>query len=109
MVPTIGARFVMSKMTLDDAYVCRKGMSALLEALAELRRNGATGRLHIMVCSTTGMSRFGRDTPLVIAPLYHVLLKVPHKDKRAMEDSLAASDENYTIVHATWLTNGEAD
>jgi hypothetical protein len=95
----------MSKMTIDDPEVCQKGAATLLEALAELRRNGATGTPHIIVCSTTGLSRFGRDVPLAFVPLYHVALKVPHKDKVIMEDRLAGSQEAYTIVRMSLMVS----
>lgn len=108
VVTTIGAAFVMSKMGFDDPEVCRKGMATLLEALAELRRSGATGSPHIIACSTTGLSRFGRDIPLAMIPLYHVVLKIPHEDKVSMEDRLVASQESYTIVRPSALTNGES-
>lgn len=109
IVFTIGAKFVLSKMGFDDPDVCKKGMSTLLEALAELRREGITGQPYIVVCSTTGISRFARDLPLAMVPLYHGLGKVPHADKRVMEDTLSASDEDYTIVRASLLVDGETD
>ena len=84
IVSTIGAKPVLSKLSIDDPNVCGKGMITLLDALAQLRQGGATGKPWIVVCSTTGMSRFGRDFPLVTFPLYEVMLKVPHKDKRIM-------------------------
>lgn len=108
VVSTIGARPVLSKLSIDDPEVCRKGVATLLEALAELRRSGATGSPHIIACSTTGLSRFGRDVPLAVVPLYHILLKVPHEDKVIMEDRLVASQEAYTIVRPSLLTNGES-
>ncbi|KAI9740885.1 MAG: hypothetical protein M1818_004490 [Claussenomyces sp. TS43310] len=107
IVSTIGGRPVISKMSIDDPEVCRKGIAALFEALAQLRRNGVTGQPHIIICSTTGISRFGRDIPIAMIPLYHVLLKVPHADKRILEESLVTSDEDYTIVRASLLTDGE--
>ena len=107
IISTIGGKFILSKITIDDKEVCRKGMTTMLEALAQLRSGGATGKPHIAVCSTTGMSRFGRDIPLAMIPLYHVLLKVPHEDKRIMEELLVESGEAYTIVHASWLVDGE--
>lgn len=107
IISTIGGKFIVSKLTIDDREVCRKGMSTILEALAQLRSGGATGKPHIVVCSTTGMSRFGRDVPLAMVPLYHVLLKVPHEDKKAMEDRLVESGEAYTIIHASLLVDGE--
>lgn len=107
IISTIGGKFILSKMTIDDNEVCRKGMITILETLAQLRSGGATGKPHIIVCSTTGMSRFGRDVPLVTVPLYHVLLKVPHEDKKAMEDCLVASGEAFTIIRASLLVDGE--
>lgn len=107
IISTIGGKFILSKLTIDDKEVCRKGMAIILEALAQLRSGGATGKPHIVVGSTTGMSRFGRDVPLAMVPLYHVGLKVPHEDKAAMEDRLVESGEAYTIIRASLLVNGE--
>ena len=107
VVSTIGGKPAL-RIPVEVKEVCRRGMNTILKALAELRSKGATGRPHITVCSTTGMSRFGRDTPLLVAPLYNVLLKVPHEDKRIMEDRLIESGESFTIVRASLLTNGES-
>lgn len=107
IVSTIGGKFNFSKMTVDGKDVCRKGMTTMLETLARLRSGGATGNPHIVVASTTGMSRFGRDFPLATFPIYSLMLKVPHEDKRAMEDQLVESGESYTIVRASLLVNGE--
>lgn len=107
IVSTIGGKFILSKLTIDDSQVCRKGMATLLDALAQLRSSGVTGSPHIVVCSTTGMSRFGRDVPYAMMPLYHILLKVPHEDKKVMEDRLVESGEAFTIIHASWLVDGE--
>lgn len=106
IISTIGNK--PSLTTFGDPEVCRKGMTTMLDALARLRTNGVTGKPYIIVASTTGMSRFGRDTPLVIVPIYNVILKVPHQDKRIMEDKLAASGEDYTVVRASFLLNGES-
>lgn len=109
IVSTIGAKPSLSSNIFDDAEVCQKGMATLLEALNQLRKGGATGSPHIIVCGTTGMSKFGRDIPLAMVPLYHVLLKIPHADKGIMEERLVGSGEEFTIVHAAWLTNGASD
>jgi hypothetical protein len=108
VVSTIGAKPELSKLSIDDPHVCRKGMTTMLQALKELRRGGATGSPRIIVFSTTGLSRFGRDVPLAMVPLYHLLLKVPHEDKRIMEDDLAASGEQFTVVRASLLVNGRS-
>lgn len=109
IVSTIGGKFVVSKFSLDDVNVCEKGMDAILQAIRQLREQGVTGRPHIIMFSTTGMSKFGRDIPLLMVPMYHVLLKVPHEDKRKAEDKLAESGEQFTIVRASLLTDGESD
>lgn len=109
IITTIGGKPIMSKMTVDDPLVCRKGMATLLEALQQLRQNGIVGRPRIIAMSTTGMSKFGRDVPFAMIPLYHIMLKVPHEDKKIMEDTLADSGEDFTIVRASLLTDGETD
>lgn len=108
VVSTIGARFYLSKMKTDDMKTCQKAAATLVDAIAQLRRNGSPGNPHLIAVSSTGISRFSRDIPLSIVPAYHVLLKVPHEDKLAMEDRFMASQEDYTIVRAAWLTNGES-
>lgn len=108
VVTTIGGKPVVSKMSIDDPEVCRKGMATLLEALAQLRQSGVRGSPHIIVCSTTGISRFGRDIPFAMVPLYHGMLKVPHADKVIMEDRLVESQETFTIVRASLLLGSES-
>ena len=94
--------------TPDDPEVCRKGATTLLSALAELRSKGFTGNPHFVAVSTTGLSRFHRDIPLAYVPLYHAMLKVPHQDKRIMEDKFAESREAFTVVRCSLFTNGES-
>ncbi|KAI2627332.1 NAD(P)-binding protein [Hypomontagnella submonticulosa] len=109
IVFTIGARQIPGKMALDDPHVCEKGISTVIGAITGLRKQGLAGRPHIIVCSTTGLSKFGRDTPVVIVPVYALLLKVPGADKKIMEDKLANSGEDFTIVRASRLIDGETD
>lgn len=109
IITTIGSRPVLSKLTLEDPQCCRKGAATMLEALAQLRRDGALGHPHIIPFSTTGLSRFGRDVPFAMVPIYHVMLKVPHEDKRIMEDTFSDSGETFTIIRASMLADGETD
>ncbi|KAK0716126.1 hypothetical protein B0H67DRAFT_582442 [Lasiosphaeris hirsuta] len=90
-----------------DNDVCRRGMETLLGAVAGLRAEGVGGRVRILGISSTGVSDFGRDIPFAMIPLYKVMLHVPHKDKKGMEDLLIASGEEWTVVRPSWLTNGE--
>ncbi|KFH47306.1 hypothetical protein ACRE_019430 [Hapsidospora chrysogenum ATCC 11550] len=109
IVTTIGGKFVASKMSLDDPSVCSKGMSALLEALSQLRRLGATGRPLIVCCSGVGLSTFGRDFPLSLWPVYRALLTVPLDDKIIMEASLTESGEDFALIRPSLLLDGESD
>ena len=109
VVFSIGAKFVTSKMSIEDVHVCAKGIDTVFQALAELRKAGFAGQPHITAISTTSLSNFGRDTPIPIVPLYAVLLKVPGADKKIMEDKLIGSGEQFTIVRASMLVNGETD
>lgn len=112
VVSTIGGKPVLSKLSIDDPDVCGKGAAALIEAIARLKRAKAKEELddgpHIIACSTTGISLFGRDVPLPLLPLYRFLLAVPHRDKRVMEDCLVRSRgiAPFTIVRCSLLVDG---
>lgn len=108
VVSTIGAKAAMSTKLYDDPQVCGKGAIVLLEAIDQLRKGGASGRPYIVACGSTGMSKFGRDIPLAMAPLY-LMLKVPHEDKKVMEAKLVESGEDFTIVRPSFLLNGETN
>lgn len=108
IVTTIGGKFSAANMGIDQPQVCEKGMDTILEAIASLRSQGVTGNPHIVACSSTGMSKFGRDIPLPMVPLYWTL-KGPHADKIKMEEKLAASGEKFTVIRASLLTNGESE
>ena len=107
IVSSIGAKPVLSRNMMDDPKCCQKGANVLIRALQDLRKAGMMGSPHIIEVSTTGISKFGRDIPLLMVPLYKVMLRVPHVDKEAMEDKIVESGEKFTIMHASLLTNGE--
>ncbi|KAJ6189296.1 hypothetical protein N7519_004204 [Penicillium mononematosum] len=90
IVSTIGAR--PRGMTVDDPDVCKKGAATLLDSLAQLRSTGITGTPHIIGCSTTGFSRFGRDVPIAMVPIYYLF-----------------SGEAFTIIRASHLVDGESN
>ncbi|KAK3939959.1 oxidoreductase AflX [Diplogelasinospora grovesii] len=112
IISSIGAAPTLSLtggIALDDPHACGTGMTALLTALRRCRdEKGAVGDPRIVAVSTTGISDSGRrDVPLLMVPLYHVLLREPHKDKKAMERALVASGERrWTVVRASLLTDG---
>ncbi|EPE02985.1 nad -binding protein [Ophiostoma piceae UAMH 11346] len=113
VVSSIGGKMIFSKMALDDPNVCEKGMSTLLEAIALLRARGVASNNsieqtpRIVAISTTGISQHGRDVPLAFMPMYHGMLRVPHADKRAMENRLVSSGELYALVRPSFLTDDD--
>ncbi|CAG7951770.1 unnamed protein product [Penicillium nalgiovense] len=107
IVSTIGAR--PRGMTVDDPDVCKKGAATLLDALAQLRSAGIRGTPHIIGCSTAGFSRFGRDVPIAMVPIYYLFVSVPGTDKVVMEDRFAQSGEAFTIIRASHLVDGESN
>ncbi|KAJ3476046.1 hypothetical protein NLG97_g9255 [Lecanicillium saksenae] len=108
IITTIGGKFSTSKMGIDQPHVCEMGIDTLLAAITALRQKGVAGAPHIIACSSTGMSKFGRDIPVLMLPLYWGL-KVPHADKIKMEEKLVASGEKFTVIRASLLTNGESE
>ncbi|KAF7717037.1 Uncharacterized protein PECH_003147 [Penicillium ucsense] len=107
IITTIGSRPVMPTMKIEDPNCCRNGAAALTEAISQLRSKGATGHPHIVLFSTTGISRYGRDYPLILYPIYKWLLEEAHEDKKITEDRFIESGETFTIIHGSLLTNGE--
>jgi nucleoside-diphosphate-sugar epimerase len=105
---SIGSPFHMSKMKTDDPDVCKKGMAALLSALGNLREGGAQGRPRILAISTVGISKCGRDVPVATLPIM-AMLKVPHEDKKVMEEAILASAEEWVIVRPQLLKDGESN
>lgn len=104
---TIGSK--LSGLRIEDPEVCRKGMATLLSAITRQRQRGVAGRPRIAACSSTGISRFGRDVPLLMVPLYRVLLKAAHEDKLGMEVALETSGEDFTIVRCSLFMGGESE
>ncbi|OAQ95838.1 hypothetical protein LLEC1_01371 [Akanthomyces lecanii] len=108
IITTIGGKFSTAKMGIDHPQVCEVGMDTLITAIASLRKKGVSGAPHIIACSSTGISKFGRDLPLLMVPLY-LALKGPHADKVKMEEKLVASGEKFTVIRASLLTDGESE
>lgn len=113
--------------TIDNPHICESAARGVEEALRGLLAEGYRVRSSssssagaeeqekpvMITISTTGISRLQRDVPLLFLPLYHWLGKIPHDDKRAMEDRVVAATHegtlrDFVIVRPSLLVDGEA-
>lgn len=114
VISGIGGKLLFTnplKPTLDNPTICQDAVATILSAL-----NGLAGPKPILVTlSTTGISDQKRDVPVAMMPMYHWMLKVPHKDKKVMESAIlkeVAKPEgeraitNYVIIRPSFLTDG---
>ncbi|KAI1636301.1 hypothetical protein F4809DRAFT_394308 [Biscogniauxia mediterranea] len=124
---SIGSVPVPSRLfALADPHVCERGAEVLLGVLRDIATstsasasasasgggggNGGKKAPLVVAVSSAGVSRFGRDFPLLAAPVYKSLLRGPHADKRAMEQRIAAEDGlRYVIVRPSWLVDGDEE
>ena len=114
---------VYKPFTLDNPHICATGLQAVVDAANGLRckMRGEIGRENkslVVAISTTGISRKQNDVPVMLGPLYHWALAIPHADKRDMEDILASASVGskgeskspfggVVAVRPTLLTDGE--
>ncbi|RAK95974.1 NAD(P)-dependent oxidoreductase [Aspergillus ibericus CBS 121593] len=100
------------KPTLDNPTVCQDATRTILAAAQSCPR-----KPRLVVISTTGLSN-KRDVPVMMMPLYHWLLKVPHEDKQVMENQIVAevqkpvaerAIDNYLIIRPSFLVDGDGD
>lgn len=106
VVVTIGGTLDLKKFTIPDPDVCRRAVETLWAALKTAREEqGRAGKPRIALISTTGITELGRDVPLAFMPMYHIMLKQPHADKKRMEESVVASGERWTLVRPSFLVD----
>jgi hypothetical protein len=109
--------FSLHPIAMDDPHVVEEGITIVLEALRELRREGTISEAQkplLCTISTTGLSKT-RDVPYVYLPLYHLVLAVAHKDKKLAEGLVASATvevgddaplSGFVITRPTLLTSG---
>jgi hypothetical protein len=95
----------------EDPTLCRDAVATIL---AVLRARPALVKPALIMISTVGVSRHGRDIPVLLKPVY-AMIHEAHEDKKAMEDlAIQAVTEHpapigrYFVVRPTLLTNGRA-
>lgn len=103
---SIGGAFNAMKRANDDPTVCENSMRVLLSAIDALVERTGAPHPHIAAVSSTGVSAHGRDFPLLVAPVYHILLPGPHADKRKMEVALKGARGGWTAVRPAMLKDG---
>lgn len=107
VVFSIGGAFDAWRLANDDPHVCEKAMKVLLSAMDSMVDKTGGTYPRVISVSSTGISDKGRDVPLLLAPLYHVLLSAPHEDKRKMEELLrGGKGREWTLVRPTLLKDG---
>ena len=74
-----------------DKTLCQDAARIILDVLDTLALPAAQRPFFVAV-SSTGISSGPRDVPLLFTALYHVLLAIPHRDKRVMEDLILEAD-----------------
>lgn len=93
--------------------ICQDTIRNILEVLRE-QRHGYKQKPVLVAISSTGLTK-ERDIPLAMVPLYNWMLKVPHADKRVMEElifeevgkpELEKAISDYVIIRPSFLTSG---
>ena len=100
--------------------ICQITIKNVLASLKELKAEVKVTKKPLLVSiSSTGMTegQEARDLPYAWYPIYHVMLAIPHTDKKEMEKILTehmAQPEmdrvisGYVLPRPAWLTNGPA-
>jgi len=109
---------LLKPFTIDDPKICETGMATVLAAIVSLANEGIStttsgAKPVIVAISTTGVGEGRRDVPMLLWPMYHWALQVPHEDKKRMEQLLfgAAKDDSirdFVVMRPTLLTDGVA-
>ncbi|KAK9365037.1 hypothetical protein V1509DRAFT_634388 [Lipomyces kononenkoae] len=84
-------------VTLDNPEICASSTDSILKALKEVSAEYSATTAHkplLVYVSTTGISNGPEDVPFGFRFLYHIILAVPHEDKRKMESMLRLHMEN---------------
>ncbi|KAJ2774066.1 hypothetical protein IWQ56_000754 [Coemansia nantahalensis] len=87
---------------IADAGVEEVATLLVLEAIKETR---ASSPPRLIMVSSTGVGTL-RDVPLVMRPLYGLLLRTPHRHKAVAEAAIRASGVPFTLVRPALMTNG---
>ncbi|ORX47448.1 hypothetical protein DM01DRAFT_1139833 [Hesseltinella vesiculosa] len=97
----IGSAMTMT-LQMADPGVCSRCTRTLIEVVSELGKRPS----RIVFITTTGAA-VKDEIPLLLRPLYHLMLAKPFEDKLEMEQIIASScPVDHVIVRPSLLTNG---
>lgn len=95
--------------------ICQDTIRNILKVLREHRHSHEQKHKPVLVAiSSTGLTK-ERDIPLAMVPLYNWMLKVPHADKRVMEELIFEEVgkpgaekviSDYVVIRPSFLTSG---
>ena len=90
-----------------DKTICETTARTLVQAIETL-----TTKPFLAAISSTGITSGTRDVPIAMSAMYHMLLKVPHVDKKAMEEVILDAAKRgqisgYALVRPSFLTDGK--
>ncbi|MCJ1357812.1 MAG: hypothetical protein MMC33_007808 [Icmadophila ericetorum] len=100
-----------------DIHLCESAARTVVSAVQESKYLEDKKPLMVVI-STTGISAGPRDVPILFLPLYKVLIRTPHADKKAMEDVVVeaatqAAIGGYVIVRPSlfkmWGDEGRSE
>lgn len=106
------------KPTIEDPTICADTMTCLFNSLKALRESNPSGykKPLLVGISTTGISEYGRDLPLIMVPVYRILAAVPHEDKKLMEKIIKTEGSKedsllngWVIVRASFMSLGSKE
>lgn len=97
----------------SEITLCTNAVKNILSALRILK---SPKKPLFVAISSTGITTTGpRDVPLLLTPMYHIMLANPHKDKKNMEAAVVEHAEStgsvisgYVLIRPSLLTNGKA-
>ncbi|KAF9319058.1 hypothetical protein BG003_009979 [Podila horticola] len=84
-------------VVMDNPEICATATTNIVQALREIYAEqpaSAAQKPSILVISSTGISDVREDVPFGLRFLYHVVLAVPHKDKKVMENLVAENSSS---------------
>ncbi|KAI4149300.1 MAG: hypothetical protein L6R39_002538 [Caloplaca ligustica] len=100
--------------TLDDPTVCQDSIQSIRTVLRRIKSSGQANQMPLLIAlSTTGITD-SRDIPILMVPLYHWMLAIPHADKKALEDRIMEARgegtiRDYVIVRPSLFVDGRAN